>query len=254
MSVTTTERHVSSKDGAGRCCIVTGSTSGIGKAIAERLHGAGWSVVLNGYRTDEQGEALAAQMAHSIYVDADVSDQTSASGLVDAAINAFERLDLVINNAGVAKQIPHPNLDDVDDEFWDRLMAINLKGPWNVAKAASPYLRKTVGQIINMGSLAGIAATGSSIPYAISKAGVLHMTRLLAKALAPDIRVNAIAPGYIDTPLTHDWSPLREFVVANAPAGRLGEPADVADVVMGVLSMTYVTGVVIPADGGLHLL
>ncbi|MCU1437229.1 MAG: family NAD(P)-dependent oxidoreductase [Naasia sp.] len=237
-----------------RVAVVTGSSSGIGKAIASRLSHEGWLVVLNGYRTEEAGHALAASLPGAAYVDADVSTSDGAHRLVDAATAGFGRLDALVNNAGIARQIPHRDLDAVDDDFWDRVMSVNLKGPWNLAKAARPHLVETRGQIINNASLAGLTAAGSSIPYAISKAGVIHMTKLLARALGPEIRVNAVAPGYIDTPLTHDWQPLRESIEANSPARRLGAPDDVAEVVHGLLTMSYVTGAVIPVDGGLHLL
>jgi ketoreductase RED2 len=237
-----------------KAALVTGSSSGIGKAIATRLHAEGWSVVLNGYRTEEAGQALARELPGSVYIDADVSSSADAVRLVDGAAAAFGPRDAVLNNAGVARQIPPHDLDAVEDEFWARVMGINLKGPWNVAKAARKHLVQTRGQIINNASLAGLTAAGSSIPYAVSKAGVLHLTRLLAKALGPEIRVNAVAPGYIDTPLTHDWQPLREFVQENAPARRLGRPEDVAEVVHGLLTMDYVTGTAIPVAGGLQLL
>lgn len=234
--------------------LVTGSSSGIGKAIATRLFEEGWNVVFNGYRTPELGNELAAAFEGSIYIDADVSKSEDAQLLVEGAVEHFGRLDAVINNAGIARQIPHADIDAVDDEFWDLVMSVNLKGPWNVAKAARPYLLKTEGQIINNASLAGLTPSGSSIPYAISKAGVLHMTRLLAKALGPEIRVNAVAPGYIDTPLTHEWTELRNFVENESPARRLGQPEDVAEVVSGLLKMKYVTGTAIPVAGGLQLL
>lgn len=234
--------------------LVTGSSSGIGQAIAVRLHAEGWKVVLNGYRSTDAGMQLAGSLDGAIYVDADVSSTSEAKRLVEEAVAHFGRLDAVINNAGIARRIPHADLDAVEDEFWDLVMAINLKGPWNVAKAARVHLAATDGQIINNASLAGLTPSGSSIPYAISKAGVLHLTRLLAKALGPEIRVNAIAPGYIDTPLTNDWTELREFVKENAPAKRLGTPEDVAEVVHGLLTMHYVTGTAIPVAGGLQLL
>ncbi len=246
-------RAVPGRDRA-RTALVTGSSSGIGRAIAARLHAAGWSVVLNGYRTQQTGDGLAAELgAGATYVDADVSDPLEARRLVDAAVPVTGRLDAVINNAGVARRIPHRDLEAVDDEFWDLVMGVNLKGPWNVTKAAWPHLRRAGGQVVNTGSLAGMAAAGSSVPYAVSKAGVLHLTRLLAKALGPEVRVNAIAPGYIDTPLTHDWEELRESTRRDAPAARLGTPEDAADAVMGLMAMDYVTGAVIPVDGGLHL-
>lgn len=234
--------------------LVTGSSSGIGTAIARRLHAAGWSVMLNGYHAESAGRALSSQLPGSGYLDADVGDPDQADMLVHAAVAQMGRLDLVVNNAGIARQIPHRDVDAVSDSFWDEVMRVNLKGPWNVTKAAWPHLRQWRGQVINTGSLAGLSAAGSSIPYAVSKAGVLHLTRLLAKALGPEVRVNAIAPGYIDTPLTHDWQQLRDAVERDAPAQRLGSVDDVADAVMGLLSMGYVTGAIIPIDGGLHLL
>lgn len=234
--------------------LVTGSSSGIGKAIAVRLFNEGWNVVLNGFGTSEPGHELAASLEGSIYIDANVSVSAEAVRLVEGAVSHFGRLDAVVNNAGIARQIPHADLDAVDDDFWDLIMAVNLKGPWNVAKAARTHLAQTGGQIINNASLAALTPSGSSIPYAISKAGVLHMTRLLAKALGPEIRVNAVAPGYIDTPLTHEWTELREFVESKSPARRLGQPEDVAEVVHGLLSMGYVTGTAIPVAGGLQLL
>ncbi|GAA1359383.1 3-oxoacyl-[acyl-carrier-protein] reductase [Arthrobacter rhombi] len=237
-----------------RVGLVTGSSSGIGAAIATRMHADGWSVVLNGHQTADAGRRLSEALDGSIYVEADVSSLIDARMLVSEAIGQFGRLDAVINNAGIARQIPHSDMDAVDDEFWDSVMAVNLKGPWNVSRAARPYLATTGGQIINTASLAGITAAGSSIPYAVSKAGVVHLTRLLAKALGPAIRVNAVAPGYIDTPLTQDWLELREFIAENAPARRLGTPEDVSEVVSGLLSMDYVTGTVIPVAGGLQLI
>lgn len=234
--------------------LVTGSSSGIGAAIARLLHANGWRVALNGFRDETAGAALAASLAGSVYIDADVSRTPDAMQLVREAVAAFGRLDAVVNNAGIARPIPHDDLDAVDDEFWDLIMAVNLKGPWNVIKAARPHLVASRGQVVNTGSIAGLAQVGSSVPYAVSKAGVLHLTRLLAKALGPDIRVNAVAPGYIDTPLTHEWTAMRAHVAASAPARRHGQPDDVARAVLALLGMTYVTGAVLPVDGGLSLL
>ncbi|MDF1506113.1 SDR family oxidoreductase [Roseisolibacter sp. H3M3-2] len=237
-----------------RVALVTGSSSGIGAAIARALHADGWRVALNGHRDADAGAALAAALPGATYVDADVSAPDDARRLVRETVDAHGRLDAVVNNAGIARRIPHDDLDAVDDAFWDLVMAVNLKGPWNVARAARPHLAAARGQIVMTGSIAGFTAAGSSIPYSVSKAGVLHLTRLLARALGPEIRVNAIAPGYIETPLTREWQPLREHVVAHAPARRLGVPEDVAGAVVGLMGMEYVTGAVLPVDGGLSLL
>ena len=238
-----------------KAALVTGSSSGIGEGIARRLHADGYAVMLNGFKTQAAGEALAAELGErAAYFDADVSDSAAARALVQAAVDAFGRLDVLVNNAGIAKPIPHEDLDAVDDDFWDAVMGVNLRGPWLMSKAARGELAKNQGQIINTASIAGLGTTGSSIPYCVSKAGVIHLTKLLAKALGPDIRVNAVAPAYIDTPLTHDWTALRERVIAQAPARRLGAPQDVAEVVSSLLSMSYVTGQVIAVDGGLNLL
>jgi ketoreductase RED2 len=239
-----------------KAVLVTGSSSGIGKAIATRLHAEGWSVALNGYRTEDAGRQLAAELAGSVYLDADVSSPAEAQRLVDEAAAAFGRLDAVVNNAGIARQIPHHDLDAVPDDFWDRVMGINLKGPWNVAKAARKHLVQTRGQIINNASLAGITAAGSSIPYAVSKAGVLHLTRLLAKALGPEIRVNAVAPGYINTDMISHLRPeVHAERVSSIPLGRPGEADEVAKLIRFLCSddASYITGQLIGADGGLVL-
>ncbi|OPX13288.1 SDR family NAD(P)-dependent oxidoreductase [Mycobacterium sp. AT1] len=240
--------------GASSVAIVTGSSSGIGMRVARTLHERGWCVVLNGFNSLAEGDGLAADLAGSLYVDADLSDPVGAQNLIHAATDQFGRLDVLINNAGIAVPIPHGDLDAVSDELWNRIIAVNLTGVWNTCKAAMPHLRQTHGQIINNASLAGLKPMGSSIPYAVSKSGVVHLTELLAKACGPEVRVNAVAPGYIDTPLTHDWDELRTFVETNAPAKRLGKPEDVAQAIMGLMSMDYVTGAVIPVAGGLQLL
>ncbi|WP_286957067.1 SDR family NAD(P)-dependent oxidoreductase [Brevibacterium sp. UBA7493] len=234
--------------------IVTGSTSGIGQGIAHRLHAEGFAVLVNGFCTEEAGRQMVAALSSSAdYIDADVSDSYQAKSIVDRALERFGRLDLLVNNAGIAKRVPHHDLDAVSDEFWDQIMAVNLRGPWNMIKAARNALSEAHGQVVNIASISGTTTTGSSIPYAVSKAGVIHLTRLLAKALGPDIRVNGIAPAYIDTPLTHEWTDLRERVIGQAPARRLGAPADVAAAVAALLDLGYVTGEIINVDGGFRL-
>jgi ketoreductase RED2 len=237
-----------------KSAIVTGSTSGIGKATALRLHERGYGVVFNGYRTQQQGDDLVAQLGErAAYVDGDIGDPSVAALLRDRAIAEFGRLDLVVNNAGIAKPIPHPDLQAVEDEFWDAVMRTNLKGPWNLVRACADALAEAKGQVINVASIAGLSVDGSSIPYAVSKAGVIHLTKLLAVALGPNVRVNAIAPGYVDTPLTNSWTAARERILATAPAGRLGEVEDAAQAILALADLGYVTGQILAVDGGVSL-
>jgi ketoreductase RED2 len=131
---------------------------------------------------------------------------------------------------------------------------VNVIGTWQVTVAAVPHLRSSEdGVVVNVSSIAGHAATGSSIPYAASKAAVSHLTVLLANALAPKVRVNAVAPGLVDTPWTADWDVVREFVRAHAPLQRVGTPDDIAYVVLALVGASYVTGEVVLVDGGMHL-
>jgi ketoreductase RED2 len=235
--------------------LVTGSSSGIGKAVAERFGREGARVVVNSARSVAEGEAVAASLPDAIYVRGDVSDETDAKRIVEAALETYGALDVVVNNAGTTEFIPHDDLDAVTDEIWLRLLGTNLLGPWYVSRAAVPALRERRGCIVNVSSVAGVIAAGSSVPYAVTKAALNHLTRLLAGALGPDVRVNAVAPGLIETPWTEreGWEQIRAAVEARAPLGRAGTPQDVAEVVYSLARSQYVTGTVVPVDGGLSI-
>jgi len=238
----------------GQVALVTGSSSGIGAATARRLASAGASVVVNSVHSVEAGRALADSLPGATYVQADVADEADARRLVDEVVAAHGRLDVLVNNAGTTQVISHADLEAASPDVWRRIFDVNVIGTWQVTVAAVPHLRAAgSGQVVNISSLAGERPTGSSIPYAASKAAVSHLTRLLANALAPDVRVNAVAPGLVDTPWTEDWGTVREFVRLQAPLQRSGSPDDVADVVLGLVHATYVTGEVILVDGGLNL-
>ncbi|MEV0067484.1 MULTISPECIES: SDR family NAD(P)-dependent oxidoreductase [unclassified Amycolatopsis] len=234
--------------------LVTGAAGGIGAAVCRALARQGHRVVVHDFGKPEAGDALVAELPDAVYVDGDISDPGVAPKLVAAAVERWGRLDVVVNNAGIARQIPHRDLDAVPDEWWDQVLGVNLLGPWHLSRAAAPALRATRGAIVNVASVAGLTVSGSSIPYAVSKAGLIHLTKLLAVALAPEIRVNAIAPGYIDTPLTHDWTDLRDTVGERAPLSRLGAPEDAAAAVLSLLNSPYTTGAVLTVDGGLNLI
>ena len=200
------------------------------------------------------GEAVAAALPDAIYVQGNVADEDACRALVAAAVDRFGRLDILVNNAGTTKVIPHADLDAATDEVWREIFEVNVLGTWHMTKVAVPALRASgAGSVLNITSVAGVRPTGSSIPYAVSKAGLNHLTLLLAKVLGPEIRVNAVAPGLVDTPWTASWDVIREYVRAHAPLRRSAVPADVADAVLGLLRTDYATGQVLTVDGGLSL-
>ena len=238
----------------GTVALVTGSSSGIGAAVVTAIAELGASVVVNSASSVAEGRQVADGLPDAIYVQADVSDPESAKRLVAAAVERYGRLDIVVNNAGTTAVIPHGDLDAPTTDIWDRILRVNVVGPWNVIHAAAPHLRAAGdGIILNITSLAGVRPVGSSIPYAVSKAALNHMTVLLANALGPEIRVNAVAPGLIDTPWTADWDEIRDTVRETAPLRRAGTPQDVADACVGLIGTRYATGQVLVVDGGIAL-
>jgi NAD(P)-dependent dehydrogenase (short-subunit alcohol dehydrogenase family) len=231
--------------------LVTGSSSGIGAEIARRLGADGYAVVVNSRTSVEAGQAVAAEVGGS-YLQADVADENQARDLIAQVREQHGRLDVLVNNAGITEVIAHGDLKAATPEVWRHLYDVNVVAPFVLVTAAEEALRAAApGCVVNVSSLAGVRPTGSSIPYAASKAAFNHQTRLLAKALGPDIRVNAVAPGLIETPWTEDWTDLHALVSAAAPLRRSGTPADVAEVVMGLVRSSYVTGQVVVVDGGL---
>ena len=238
----------------GKVALVTGSSSGIGEEVARRLAADGATVVVNSATSVVAGEAVAASLPGACYLQADIADEAAARGLVAATVERHGRLDILINNAGTTKVIPHGDIAAVTTEVWRRILDVNVIGTWNVTAEAMPHLKASGdGCVVNVTSLAGVRQTGSSIPYATSKAALNHMTRLLANVVGPEVRVNAVAPGLVDTPWTADWDAVRAGVKAMAPLKRTATPADVAEVVMGLVRSAYVTGEVVLVDGGIHL-
>ncbi|GGT24453.1 SDR family NAD(P)-dependent oxidoreductase [Streptomyces purpureus] len=241
-----------------RVALVTGSSSGIGAAVARRLAAAGIRVVVNSARSVEAGQALAAELPDARYIQADVSDETQATGLVAAAVEAYGRLDILVNCAGTTRFIPHDDLDAASPDVWRHLYDVNVIGVWQTITAAVPHLRANgAGCVVNISSQAGVRPGGSSIPYAVSKAAVNHMTKLLAKTLGPGIRVNAVAPGFIDTPWfdgVEGADEAKAHVAGAVPMRRVGRPEDIAQAVFDLAHAAYITGEVLLVDGGGHLL
>jgi ketoreductase RED2 len=238
----------------GKVALVTGSSSGIGEAVARTLADAGVSVVINSSSSVANGQAVAKSLPESMYLQGDVSDEAACTALVAATLERYGQLDILVNNAGTTKVIAHDDLDAATDEVWRRIFDVNVLGTWHMIKAATPSLKASGDAlIVNITSVAGLRPTGSSIPYAVSKAGLNHMTVLLARVLGPQIRVNAVAPGLVDTPWTAGWGALHERVAAEAPLKRTGQPGDVAQAVLGLAQAGFVTGQVITVDGGMSL-
>ena len=237
----------------GRVVLVTGSTSGIGEATALAFAARGHSVVFNSVSSVAAGGELAARTPGSVYLQGDVADADDCHRLIDATLGRFGRLDVLVNNAGRTRVIPHADIDAASVEVFREIFDVNVFGTWQLIQAALPALRHSRGSIVNITSVAGVRPTGSSIPYAASKAALNHLTVLLAKVVGPEVRVNAVAPGLIDTPWTADWDAIRGAVSAIAPLKRSGTPADVAEVILSLSDAAYVTGQVVVVDGGLTI-
>lgn len=239
---------------SGRVALVTGSTSGIGEATAKRLVALGAKVMLNSSTSISEGERLASELEGASYRQADISSEDECKELVDATIETFGQLDVLVNNAGFTSVIPHADLEGVSEEIFRRIIDVNIFGTWYLSRAAVPELKKSGnGSIVNISSIAGLRPVGSSIPYSISKAGVNQMTQLMANVLGPEIRVNAVAPGLVETPWTESWDTLHAAVAARSPMRRSATAEDCAEAVIGILRNTYQTGDIVVVDGGLTL-
>jgi NAD(P)-dependent dehydrogenase (short-subunit alcohol dehydrogenase family) len=241
-----------------RVVLVTGSTSGIGLAIARRLVSDGFVVALHGRSPAATGEALALELGAASYTQADLADETECRRLITAVLARHGRLDVLVNNAGQSGIIPHAALKEATPAVWRRLYDVNVIAPFLLVAEAEAALREAAGRgrpgvVVNVTSHAGVRPKGASIPYAASKAALNHVTRLLAATLAPAIRVNAIAPGLVETPLTAEWTSIQALWRERAPMRRAARPEEIADLVAMVVASDYLTGEVIIADGGFNL-
>jgi 3-oxoacyl-[acyl-carrier protein] reductase len=243
----------------GRSAIVTGGTSGIGLATARMLHQCGANVAINYLPSDEGAASVALELSEGseryLAVPADISDEPQVSRVVATTAEVFGGIDILVNNAGTAggrHPIPFAELEAMTDDFWNRILSVNLLGPFHCAKAAAPALRKAGGCVVNVASVAGLGLRGSSVAYAASKAGLINLTKTLATALAPDVRVNAVAPGLVDTPWTADWDEKRKSVTAaRTLLGRMARPEEVAEAILFLVAgASYMTGQTIVLDGG----
>ena len=239
---------------SGKVALVTGSSSGIGEAIARRLSARGAAVVINSATSVDAGTRIAAEPGNeALYVQADISDKAAGEQLLAATIERFGRLDILVNNAGWTTVVPHQDLAVLTDEIFGKTFDVNVTGTWMLTRAAMPVLMQSDdGNVINITSIAGVRPVGSSIAYSMAKAALNQMTRLLAKSCAP-VRVNAVAPGLVATPWTKDWQAQHEAVKARAPLKRSAMPDDCVGAALGLLRSRYATGQIFVVDGGLTL-
>lgn len=241
-------------DLTGTAVIVTGSSSGIGAAVARRLASLGAGIVVNSASSAQAGQQLAAELPDAVYVRGDVGDAATGAALAAAAESRWGRLDGLVNNAGVTVDVPLHDLDAVTADHWDKVLRTNVIGTFLVSQAALPLLRRSGdGWIINITSVAGSRQTGSSLPYAVSKAALDHLTTIMAKFAGQGVRVNAVAPGLIATPWTATWDDRKAAVTQGAPLHRVGTPEDIADACVGLIGTRYATGQTLLVDGGLGL-
>ncbi len=243
---------------SGRVALITGSTSGIGKAIALQLSDDGFNVVFHSRGTVDEGEKLARSVPGATYIQADLSDQTQAKRLISDVFSRSNRIDVLVNNAGINAVIPHGSLKEASPEVWRRLYEVNVIAPWTLISEAEQALRESscpeyTSSIVNISSHAGIRPKGASIPYAASKASLNHMTKLLALTLSPAIRVNAIAPGLVATPMTENWVEAHKLWNERSPMRRGATPGEIAHTASMLVSSSYLTGEIILSDGGLNL-
>ncbi len=245
----------------GKAALVTGGASGIGLASATMLARAGCAVAINFLAGDPRGPEACAKLAEQtgariVEAPGDVGDAADGPRMVEQAVADLGRLDFLLNNAGTPATrtaiAPH-ELDRLTEEVWATVIQVNLLGVFRCSKAAAPALRAAKGAVVSIASIAGINHAGSSMAYGATKAGVISLTKNLARGLAPDVRVNAVAPGAVDSTWMIEWTNAqRASSIENALLKRRCTPEDIAEVVVFLLAgAAMVTGQTVVVDGGL---
>ena len=237
----------------GRIALVTGGAHRVGRALSTALAGAGMRVAIHYNSAAAEADALVRELTASGHecraYKGDLTHADAPRSLIDAVVRDFGGLDVLINSAAVMQRTP---VDDVTVAEWDSMFALNLRAPFFLAQAARPHLRSAKGCIVNLADLAAFETWPEYIPHGITKAGVVQMTRALARAFAPEVRVNAIAPGAVLLPDTWDDATRAHFATTT-PLRRIGSPNDVAAAMLYLIGADYVTGDTLLVDGGRHV-
>lgn len=240
----------------GKVALITGGGTGIGRATALLLAAHGAALAVNYSRSRQEAEDTVAELrrggGRALAVRADVADDAQVRAMVAATVAEFGRLDILVNNAGRTRAVAPADLDAIRDEDFDQILGVNLKGTFFCSRAAIPEMKRGGGgHIVNVGSIAGLTGQGSSLIYSASKAAVMNLTRGMAHSQAPEVQVNCVVPGLVETRWTAAVS--EEFVQRNraaTPMGRAAAPADVAAAIVGLLRSTFITGASLVVDGG----
>jgi 3-oxoacyl-[acyl-carrier protein] reductase len=243
-----------------KVALVTGAATGIGRAAAVALAEAGFDVVINFSKSENAARATAEQAqakgAKTLLFQCDVSDDACVRKMLVATQKEFGRLDALVNNAGTTTEIKPNDFEAMTAEEWDRVFAVNVRGMFQVTRAAAPLLKAARGSIVNTASIVGLRPGPQPLPYAASKAAVVSLTKLLALQLAPEIRVNAVAPGWMEGDwmvrmLKDKYDDLMARRAKNTPLRRVATPEDVAEVMISlIVGNRFVTGEIIVIDGG----
>jgi 3-oxoacyl-[acyl-carrier protein] reductase len=243
----------------GKVALITGGGTGIGRASTLALARQGIQVAINYSKSSKEAQETEQEAkkleVSAMTVQADVSKDKEVQAMVKKVMDTWGRIDMLINCAGWSQRLPFADLEALTDEIWDKNLGINLKGVFYSSRAVAPIMKKQgQGTIVTIASVAGITGVGSSMAYAASKAAVISLTKSLARALAPEIRVNAIAPGLVETRWIEAWSDvndIRQQTLQTTPLKKISTPEDIADAVCFLATgAKMVTGEIIVVDGG----